>query len=360
MKKIFISDCEGPISKNDNAFELAKHFIPNGDKIFSLVSKYDDILVEVLNKPNYVAGGTLKFILPFLKAYGVTDRKMREFSAKNLILIKNSKNTIQHTRRTAGSYIVSTSYEHYIAALCNALDFPFENTYCTRVSLDTDPISETQKVALKKIADEIAQIPMIYFPETVYSLKDFSDRDQESLERLNEIFWTQILNIGFEKLFSEVIPVGGSQKAEAVEDAVKRMSTVLEDAMYVGDSITDTDAFELVRANGGLTVSFNGNHYATRNAEIAVLSEDNTVLAILFDAFCKQGRQKTLRLVEKWNHESLRSSNVETSLIERLFRFYPNKLPKTQIVTAENMGIVSKESSEFRKKVRGESIGGLG
>ena len=37
VKHVFISDCEGPISKNDNAFELTAHFIPEGEKLFSLI-----------------------------------------------------------------------------------------------------------------------------------------------------------------------------------------------------------------------------------------------------------------------------------------------------------------------------------
>jgi len=32
--------------------------------------------------------------------------------------------------------------------------------------------------------------------------------------------------------------------------------------MYVGDSITDAEAFRLMRDAGGLAVSFNGNGYA--------------------------------------------------------------------------------------------------
>ena len=79
MKRIFISDCEGPISKNDNAFELAANFIPNGDKLFTNISKYDDVLADVLHKPGYSAGSTLKLILPFFKAYGITDKQMEEF-----------------------------------------------------------------------------------------------------------------------------------------------------------------------------------------------------------------------------------------------------------------------------------------
>lgn len=51
MNRVFVSDCEGPISKNDNAFELAANFIPNGDIIFANISKYDDVLADVLHKP---------------------------------------------------------------------------------------------------------------------------------------------------------------------------------------------------------------------------------------------------------------------------------------------------------------------
>ena len=136
MKLVFISDCEGPISKNDNAFEITARFVPNGDKLFTLISKYDDVLADVLKKPSYSAGSTLKLILPFLKAYDVTDRQMEEFSAQNLILIANSKDTLQHVRAVASAFIVSTSYEHYIKALCKAVDFPYENTYCTKLSID--------------------------------------------------------------------------------------------------------------------------------------------------------------------------------------------------------------------------------
>ncbi len=85
MKKVFISDCEGPISKNDNAFEITSHYIPNGDKLFTVISKYDDVLADVLKRPDYRAGSTLKFVLPFLKAHDVTDHEMQLFSARNLV-----------------------------------------------------------------------------------------------------------------------------------------------------------------------------------------------------------------------------------------------------------------------------------
>ncbi len=92
-----------------------------------------------------------------------------------------------------------------------------------------------------------------------------------------------------------MVTVGGEQKAEAIRDAVKRLSAKLADVMYVGDSITDVEAFKLVRANGGLTVSFNGNSYAVKNAEVAVLSENNVITAVIADLFCRFGKEKTMQ-----------------------------------------------------------------
>jgi energy-converting hydrogenase A subunit R len=360
LKRVFISDCEGPISKNDNAFEITARFVPDGGKLFTLISKYDDVLADVLKKRGYSAGSTLKLILPFLKAYEVTDRQIEDFSAENLILIANSKDTLQHVRTVASAFIVSTSYEHYIKALCKALDFPYENTYCTKLRLDKYAAAEQEKVRLKEIAKEIAQKPLICIPKGAKTIEDFSLKDQETIRWLHKIFWIEIPKMGIGKIFDEVTTVGGDQKAEAIADAVSRLHVRLSDVMYVGDSITDVEAFQLVKENGGLTVSFNGNSYAVKNAEIAVLSESSMVTAVIADLFCKHGKQQTLQVLENWNSETLRGSVVNAALLDRFLAVPSAALPKIQIVTAQNMETLSKESSEFRKKVRGEAIGRLG
>jgi energy-converting hydrogenase A subunit R len=360
VKRVFISDCEGPISKNDNAFEITTHFVPNGDKLFTLISRYDDVLADVLKKPMYNAGDTLKLILPFLKAYDVTDKKIQEFSAQNIILIANSKDTLQYISGIADSFIVSTSYEHYIRELCKAVSFLFENTYCTKLSINAFLLIEQEKTSLKKTAKEIAQMPLMNIPSGAKSVEDFSSRDQESLKRLDEVFWNEIAGTNCGKMLSEIKTIGGKQKAEAIKAATERVHAPLEAVMYVGDSITDVEAFQLVRNNGGLTVSFNGNHYAVENAEIAVLSENSIVTAIIADLFCNRGKQETLQVLENWNRETLRRSAVAKLLLDKLFMLYPSALPKIQIVTAENMETLASESSEFRKKVRGEAVGRLG
>ena len=360
MKRVFVSDCEGPISKNDNAFELAENFIPNGDKFFTNISLYDDVLADALKKPGYSAGSTLKLILPFFKAYGLTDSQMEDFSAKNIVLIANSQATLRHIQAIADAFIVSTSYEHYIKALCQAIALPYKNTYCTKVSLDKCAITPQEKERLRKIAQEIAQMPLIEIPKAAKTLEDFAQSDQAVIARLDEIFWSVIPKMFIGKSLIDVVTVGGEQKAEAIRDVAKRLGTALEDVMYVGDSITDIEAFKLVRSNGGLTVSFNGNSYAVKNAEVAVQSESNLVTAVIADLFCKLGKKQTLKVLGSWNHETLKKSKVDETLLKQFSSIYPECLPKVLIVTTKNMESTIKESSAFRKKVRGVAVGRLG
>lgn len=360
MKRVFISDCEGPISKNDNAFEVTACFVPNGDRLFTVISRYDDVLAEVLKKPGYKAGDTLKLILPFLKAYDVTDAKMEEFSARNLILIPNIKETLKHVQNITDVFIVSTSYEHYIRAMCHALNFPCENTYCTKVNLDKYRLPETEKAKLKEMAQEISQMPVFEIPPPTRSLRDLRSEVQKTVRRLDEIFWKQISDMEFGKIYSDTNPMGGREKAEAIKDVVQKHAIDLTDVMYVGDSITDEEAFKLVKENGGLTVSFNGNQYAVKSAEIAVLSASSIVTGLIADVFCRFGKEPAFDFVEKWNREALKKSVADRKLLERLFQLYPDRLPKVKIIISENMEALASESSEFRKKIRGEEIGRLG
>ena len=161
-------------------------------------------------------------------------------------------------------------------------------------------------------------------------------------------------------IFSEVKAVGGEQKAQAILDITKKLQVPLSGVMYVGDSITDVQAFQLVRENGGFTVSFNGNNYAVKNAEVSVMSENNFVIAVVADVFLRHGKAQALKTVENWAPETLRTSPANSLLLNHLFSLFPKALPKVQIVTAANMESLSKESSEFRKKVRGEAVGQLG
>ncbi len=358
--RIFVTDCEGPISKNDNAFELTSSLVPDGDRFFALVSKYDDVLTDVVKKPGYKAGDTLRLILPFLKAFGATDKKIRDFSARDVLLVPGAKDTLTFVSKLMPSFIVSTSYEQYIFSLCNLAGFPFENAYCTRLNIDKYNIDKKETERLRELQMEIAAIPMIEIPKNANSVNDFSQRDQETMQRLDEIFWQIIPRMESGRMLMEVNPVGGSEKAKAVRDIVEKLDCSLDRVMYVGDSITDVPPLRLVRESGGLSVSFNGNDYAVRESDVAVLSGDTTVTSVLAESFNRQGKEGAFRLVEEWGPSGLKKYCGSPELRQRMSMLFSDGFPRVEKITDDNLERLKRESSVFRKTVRGEAIGKLG
>ncbi|MEM3580601.1 MAG: hypothetical protein QXQ64_04970, partial [Candidatus Bathyarchaeia archaeon] len=134
----------------------------------------------------------------------------------------------------------------------------------------------------------------------------------------------------------------------------------LSDTAYVGDSITDVEADRMVRREGGLTISFNGNEYAVREAEIAIMAENALITAVLAETFCKYDREGVLKLVEAWSNNSLKTLEISPKIKNMFFEAYSGRLPTVEIVKKENMERLIKESTSFRKSVRGEAIGRLG
>lgn len=318
------------------------------------------MVADILKRPHYKAGDTLRLIVPFLKAYDVTDNKMHEFARRNLVLVRNSKETLRHIGKSAYAFIVSTSYEHYIRAVCEALGFPFENTYCTRLKIDHLSILDEEKTVLKKTAEEITQMQQIRIPPEAESLKDFSPNDRETIRLLDDIFWKEMAGLKIGKAFSEVDPIGGTGKADAVSDIVNRFNQPIENVLYVGDSITDQEAFRLVRNEGGLAVSFNGNQYAVKNADIAVLSETGLVTAVIASIFFKDGKQAALDFARTWSRRESENDLVDKSLGKGLFRMQSLGATRIEVINSDNIIRLCKESSEFRKKVRGEAAGRIG
>jgi energy-converting hydrogenase A subunit R len=201
---------------------------------------------------------------------------------------------------------------------------------------------------------------VVKIPPNADSVQNFSKADQKTLRRLDEIFWKEIAGMMIGRIYSEVEPVGAGEKASAVEEIARELGLSLADVMYVGDSITDEDAFKLVKENAGLTVSFNGNEYAVRSAEIAVASTSTIITAIIADIFCKLGKRQTLKLIEDWSIQTLKNSGVDSNLLERFLRLGKAEPCSAEIVTPADADRLTRRSREFRLKVRGRAVGRLG
>jgi energy-converting hydrogenase A subunit R len=359
--KQFVSDLEGPVTKNDNALELCEHYVDHGREIFFLIERYEDVLAEVLHRSGYKTGDALRLILPFLKAFGATDNGLMEHAKNNVAVLPGADKAMRYVQEIMASFIVSTSYEHYVSAVCEAIGFPFESAFCTRVSLDQIRMDEWESRTIRNLAEEMSRMPLIEIPSGARSMASFSSRDQRTLLRLDEIFWTEMTDLPSFRLVMEVNPVGGEEKAATVVDICKKTGIGIEDTMYVGDGHTDVQAMRLVKRGGGMAISFNGNAPAVREADVAVLSPNAVVTSVIAEEFFKGGKDAVLEMVDRWGIDGIRrNGRVNEYLIKEMERVFSNRLPKVERVSANNIERLSESSAVFRRSVRGESVGSVG
>jgi energy-converting hydrogenase A subunit R len=339
-RKFFVSDCEGPISTNDNAFELAGHFIENGEKFFEIVSKYDDILADVVKRPGYTAGGTLKLIVPFLKAYGATNQNIKKFSAENVLLVPGAGDTLHFVNSIMPSFIISTSYEHYILALCNLTNFPPENAYYTKLNLESQPLNPEERKRLWDLRGKIIENP--------------------EFENLDKIFWEDVYSLKIGSIMDEVNPIGGEGKKEAIQDIMDRFKFKASDMMYVGDSITDVQSLRFASEEGGLAVSFNGNQYAVEEAEIAITADNTSMISLIADMFNRSGRDMVIEFITSYADDPESSVQNYPLNPDLAVKIQDRGFSVVEIITSKNKEKLKKESLKLRKMVRGEVVGRLG
>lgn len=378
VKKVFITDCEGPLTLNDNAYELADEFIEDGGKLFKIISRFDDYLVEDVKLENYHAGDTLKLIVPFYKLAGLTNEKMIKFSRENIYLVDGSDDTLRFANELIDSFIVSTSYGQYIEALCNYIDFPFQNTYHTQLDVDGatnfnsfDAKSDNVSTATNN-SQTIVGTKSPKFIEELKKVDEFrkiilehGEENEDDFNVLYDIFFNEFPKLEINKYIESVKTVGGKGKQIAVEDIVERFGLESGSIIYMGDSITDVEPLQYARDNGGLSVSFNGNEYPLNVAEIAVISDHTIVSSILIDLHSRFDKEYVLDFIREYSQKGPNAAfedfEVDYSLVEEFEKvFYNKEAPIIEIITDDYRDYLLKLSKEMRNSIRGKDIGGLG
>ena len=299
-RRIYVTDCEGPLTRNDNAQEIAERFIPDGAEFFARISRYDDFLADVVGKPGYNAGDTLRLVPPFFKAFHVTDEDVELFSAEQVLLVPKALKTLDAVSALMPAYIISTSYTPYLRALCDLAGFPMEHVRCTDLSLDAWEMPEDEAAWLRAAVGLVLARPVIEIPEGATSAADLSTQDQTTVAELDDLFWGWMDGRVSGEMVAAVRPVGGGMKLAALEQIVAAEGVEGDGVMYVGDSITDAPPLEAVRAWGGVSLSFNGNGYAIAAAEFAAASPDAEVQAQLARAFGEGDRDAVEAAVRAW------------------------------------------------------------
>jgi len=299
--RIFVSDCEGPISRNDNAMEICARFLPWGADLFARLSRYDDYLADVAVRPGYNAGDTLRLIVPFLVAFGVRDADVQAFSADTVVLVPAAAEMLREVQKLLPAFIISTSYTPYIRALCGVVGFPFEGCRCTDLSLDAWDMEHDEALWLRDWAQRIVAQDVIEIPDGAAVDADLTPADRATVAVLDGLFWDEMDGRLSATMLSTVQPVGGGMKRVALEDIVARAGVAGSEVMYVGDSITDVPPFAAVCEWGGVTLSFNGNAYALAAAEYAAASADARPTLELARAFAAGGRPAVDETLHDWS-----------------------------------------------------------
>ncbi|MGO8685014.1 MAG: hypothetical protein ACLQUT_10625 [Thermoleophilia bacterium] len=361
---LFVSDCEGPLTRNDNAAELAAAYLPAGGDLFARLSKYDDVLADIIRKPGYNAGTTLAFMAPFLRAFGLDDAAVEKFSRETLVAVTGAVDLVAGVRALMAVFIISTSYTPYVRAVADLLGLPFANCRCTELSLDRWHLPRAEVTWLRSQAQWISQQPLLAPPADATSVDDLDADDRATIHAFDALFGSELEQHApvAAEMVAAVHPVGGHGKLLALDEIIAATAGSA-DVMYVGDSVTDAPALAAVKQRGGVSLSFNGNRYALAAAEFAVAAVDAYPTLDLARAFAGGGVAASRRLARAWQPPAAATAgggaHPQPGAIGGDSQPDTAALPRLGII-AEDTAALTAASRAARTAVRGEHLANLG
>ncbi len=344
MVKIFF-DLEGPISPQDNAYEVLG-LARNGERVFEVISKYDDILT-LEGRENYEPGDTLKLIVPFLIHNKISECDIRDVS-KEAGIVPGVRDVILNLQTVGWDvYIISTSYEQHAHNIAGQVGVDTERVACTKMPLDDyhlqfgDEDLEVVGEAEEKILNEL-------YP---------GDDEQKVKAGLDEFFFGTLQESRLGEIFNEVTVCGGARKVDAMMKFAGNSD--LRSAVAVGDSITDFKMLETIKEKGGLAVAFNGNEYSIPYADIALATVDQRFLLPILTAFNESGREGAIEAARRLGGATF--EEILKELPQSIANAIPEgiKPPAYHIIKESDTNEIIKIHNEYRTLVRG-AAGKLG
>lgn len=352
--KQFVCSCWGFLTRNNGTKDICERFIRDGGHFFDIISRYDSLCAYVLDREDGRTGNIMKMIAPFLKAYGATDLQVHNTSANALELMPKAGHTMRYALNVMPTFITTSLYEHDVMNICEALEIPMGNLTCTDMSLDSHDMSRQDGRVLREKVSEISslRLPRIEYPLNVPM--ELDELDIRMLDVMDEVTETVDSLESANALMRSMSSIGSNEKAYTLLEIRRRTSIELDGTAYIGSDTSDYQGMELVNESGGLSMSFNGEDFAVRGSNIAVLSNDCTVAAVILQEFYNSGIEAVLDLAENWNEDYIRSRNFsDPYLVDAMLEENPKKLPEVYAVNRDNVDDIAKRSSAYRKKMLG-------
>jgi len=286
MANFIAFDLEGPLSPQDNAYDLMKLF-PDGDQVFEVISRYDDLLT-LEEREDYEPGDTLALIVPFLLLHNITVDNVTTLAAEASFI--GGADKLIHGLESSGwkVFCITTTYEQYAIHITHKLGIYAHNVACTPF-----PLAQINQTLCKEDLALLEQVEA-----DILKMRPVDD-DDRIRQRLNQFFWEKLPTTDLGKAISQVKPVGGRRKVDALNKFADKYSQPLSGWVVVGDSITDFRMLQMVESAGGLAIAFNANEYALPYATMGLASTFISDLTDVMAAWKKGQRKEVERLIKE-------------------------------------------------------------
>ena len=361
QKNVCCWDLEGPISTIDFAAEMGRLLrekpelnLKNYDmgEFFTMISKYDDYLIDVpgvkekLKIPEYQPGDTLRLMAPFY-VHCFSDKELTKLAKQNLGLLQGCKDLMRFLHKNWEIFVISTSFTPFANIVTSALNIPQDNVYCTNFQI-------------KKLKEGLGSLDAavnVLIKEIFQKYLNNNMELESVINDLNDFFWKNPIS-NYINIMNQVTVRGGKRKELAVEDVSKKTKIPISEMIVLGDSITDIDMLKRLNDEGGIAISFNGNKFSVKYANIAITTINNLGVLPIFEA-----RHNKEHFLEKWEYEFENFQNdpkkISNGLISKecknLFikhNFVPEIASLNNKSESEIKEIISRQE-KMRKLVRG-------
>jgi energy-converting hydrogenase A subunit R len=219
--------------------------------------------------------------------------------------------------------------------------------YCTDFNI------KKLKKGFQNIGDDVEMLLNVIFQKYLDNEKDLNT----IIKDLNNFFWSG-KESDYIKAMNLVTVRGGRRKEIAVEDVSRRTDTPISDMVALGDSITDINMLQRLNDEGGIAVSFNGNRFILKRANVAVTTINSLGVLPIFNHNNDVGeflanwesQYETFANNPRDIPDGLISSETQELFIK--YNFVPELVDLKNLSELKLSEIVTKQE-EMRKLVRG-------
>lgn len=341
----------GFMIRNDPVRSLCERHIRDGGKIYDVLARYDMIIGYTLSREDGNCGQAGRWLLPILKANGVTDAMAAATCAESAKMLPGAEKALRYLMSQMPVYMCTESYEHSVSGLAEATGMPLENISCNSFSFDAFELSKPSARTVRAMLPAIASCRPDDTRYTVTEDRYLSEGDAELLGTVDSEFMKALSKLDLLDGPKRDLKVAGNEKAYALLELCKKNTINVSDSIAVGSRDSDYPLMDIVRDSGGLAMAFNGSEYAVKGCNVAVMSDRPIVAAVLASEFYNGGIESVHEMVEHWNIGDLeRRPCYDRHLMDAMLAQFPSGLPEVHWVTRANVKDVTMRSIEFRKK----------